>query len=133
VSPVEGAHVNLDKDTKFSCGLIHVNRNIHHGWRDQLLYQNNFVLSMITNQARTTFGNFDVLQCFLRKTFDPLLTSCVGENTIAGGNSRYNKQGPDYMLKFELDSAVPLSDLRINALPVVTGTAATKANQKITI
>jgi hypothetical protein len=49
VSLVEGTHVNLDKDTKFSCGLIHVNRDIYHGWRDQFLYQNNFVLSMITN------------------------------------------------------------------------------------
>jgi hypothetical protein len=57
----------------------------------------------------------------------------VGESTIAGGNSRYNEQGPDYVLKFELDSAVPLSDIRMNALSVVMETAATKANQKITI
>jgi hypothetical protein len=133
VSPVEGTHVNLDKDTKVSCGLIHVNRHLYHGCRDQFLYQNKFVLSMTTNQARTTLDNFEVLQGFLRKTFDPLSTSFVGENTIAGGNSRYKELGPDYMLKFELESAVPLSDIRINALPFVMETAATKADQKITI
>jgi hypothetical protein len=131
--PSEGTHINLNSQAEFSCGLLYVNRDTYHGWRDCYLFENDFVLSMTTKQARTTFDNFKYLQRFLRKTFEPLPSATRQTRTIVGANDYCSYKELQYVLRFELETAVPLTDLRISILPFIMETLPSSADHEFKV
>ncbi|RYN79338.1 hypothetical protein AA0120_g10734 [Alternaria tenuissima] len=125
VHPIEGFVIHLDKDTKFNCGIIHVNKDIYHAWRDSFLFgHSSFELVLTTNCVHTDFGGFKKLRRVLRKTFDssrypPDDSSHLRTLTI----SAFRRNTVNYTLKFEVQGPVSLGDVRINILPFVMETA----------
>jgi hypothetical protein len=125
VHPIEGFVIDLDKDTKFNCGVIHVNKDIYHAWRDSFLFgHSSFELVLTTNCVHTDFGGFKKLRRVLRKTFDssrypPDDSSHLRTLTI----SAFRRNTVNYTLKFEVQGPVSLGDVRINILPFVMETA----------
>ncbi|KAI4916101.1 hypothetical protein J4E90_004547 [Alternaria incomplexa] len=138
VHPTECTPIDLNHDKKFKCGLVHVNRRLYRTWRDKFFFENKFVLTMTTRQMRTTFNDFNHLRTFLRKTYMPKSTYSAGEpDTITARivtrDEAHRQPGPSYVLRFELDGAVSLADVRINALPLVMETSTTQASNTVTI
>lgn len=136
VHPAEGFRIDLDKDTKFDCGLIRVSHATHGSWRNQFLFdRNNFELILTTNRKRTDFDEFKKLRKFLRKTFDPISdydrsvkTLVAGDGSGIGCDNRMK-----YTLKFEVEDAVSLNDIRINALPLVMETSTSHKDTNLTV
>ena len=138
VHPTEGTGIDLDNDTKFRCGLVHVNRHFYDTWRDKFIFDNNFVLTMTTRQVQTTFDDFKHLRTFLRKTYVPISSYSTGRPDtvtarIVARDEDRGQPGPSYILRFETDSAVSLADVRINVLPLVMETSTTQAKSTVTI
>ncbi|KAI4920876.1 hypothetical protein J4E85_008991 [Alternaria conjuncta] len=136
VTPVEGISIDLDKETKFNCGLLHTNQEIYQRWRSSFLYQNNFVLTTTTttSDTRTTFDNFDKLRQFLRKTYK-FIGYGGHESTTTIGTGGHSRRGTGviYILKFDLNRPATLSDIRIKILPFVMETSTTSPSQEVTI
>ncbi|KAI4610445.1 hypothetical protein J4E80_008209 [Alternaria sp. BMP 0032] len=136
INPVDGIAIDLDKETKFNCGLLHTNQEIFETWRSHFLFHNRFTLTMATSDLRTTFQNFDNLRRFLRKTFKPGYSrepmTDESMRTIAT-SGRDRPTGVDYILRFDLDSPATPSDIRINILPFVMETSTTPPHHEVTI
>ncbi|KAI4920875.1 hypothetical protein J4E85_008990 [Alternaria conjuncta] len=131
VHPSEGYRVNLGKDNKINCGLIHVNRKIHKRWRDEVLFRDNrFELVLTTDCARTDFDQFKHLRRSLRKTYDTRTTYVETRTLVAGG---YLKNKMRYTLKFEANDLISLSEVRINILPLIMETSTTRGDDTVTI
>ncbi|KAI4640461.1 hypothetical protein J4E93_008667 [Alternaria ventricosa] len=136
VHPVEGTSIDLDHDTKFRCGLVHVNRHFYDTWRDRFIFGNKFILTMTTRQMHTTFDDFDNLRTFLRKTYQCISSYSPGKpDTITAQivtpDKTHQQPGPSYILRFETDSAVSLADVRINVLPFIMETSTTQATNTV--
>ena len=134
IQPIEGTPIDLDIDTKFRCGLDHVNRHFYHTWRDKFIFENKFVLTMTTKQVQTTFDDFKYLRTFLRKTYVRISSySCGRPDTVTARIVTRDKDrrrpGPSYILRFETNGAVSLADVRINVLPLVMETSTTQATK----
>ncbi|KAI4647371.1 uncharacterized protein J4E79_010229 [Alternaria viburni] len=137
VHPIEGTPIDLDHYTKFKCGLVHINRHFYRTWRDKFLFDNKFVLTMSTKHIQTTFDDFNNLRTFLRKTYMPKSHYSNGDPDtitarIVNQDKVHRQPGPSYVLRFELDSAISLADVRINALPLVMETSTTQASNTVT-
>ncbi|KAI4647372.1 uncharacterized protein J4E79_010230 [Alternaria viburni] len=131
VHPSEGYRVNLGKDNKINCGLIHVNRKLHKRWRDEVLFRDNrFELVLTTDCARTDFDQFKHLRRSLRKTYDTRTTYVETRTLVAGG---YLKNKMRYTLKFEANDLISLSEVRINILPLIMETSTTRGDDTVTI
>ncbi|KAI4923741.1 uncharacterized protein J4E92_007715 [Alternaria infectoria] len=136
INPDDGIAIDLDKETKFNCGLLHTNKEIFETWRSHFLFHNRFTLTMATSDLRTTFQNFDKLRRFLRKTFksgysrEPMTDESM--RTIAT-SGRDRPVGVDYVLRFNLSTPATLSDIRINILPFVMETSTTPPHHEVTI
>ncbi|KAI4640459.1 hypothetical protein J4E93_008665 [Alternaria ventricosa] len=138
INPVDGIAIDLDKETKFNCGLLHTNQEIFETWRSHFLFHNRFTLTMATSETRTTFQNFDNLRRFLRKTFkfsysrEPMTDESM--RTIATSSEFYSRPtGINFILRFDLNSSATLSDIRINILPFVMETSTTPPHHEVTI
>ncbi|KAI4916102.1 hypothetical protein J4E90_004548 [Alternaria incomplexa] len=136
INSVDSIAIDLDKETKFNCGLLHTNQEILETWRSHFLFHNHFILTVATSDVRTTFQNFDNLRRFLRKSFksgysrDPMTDESM--RTIAT-SGRDRPTGLDYILRFDLSSPATLSDIRINILPFVMATSTTPTHHEVTI
>lgn len=133
VHPVAGVSIDLDKETKFNCGILHTNREIYRNWRSSFLFNNPLVLIMATSEIRTTFAHFDKLRKFLRKTFKYGYGAHTSMETIVSKHHENQPTGMNYILNFELQSPTTLRDLRINILPLVMETSTAPRNQTTTI
>ncbi|CAN9202958.1 unnamed protein product [Alternaria alternata] len=132
VRPTEGFVIDLNKDTKFNCGIIHVNKDIYHAWRKAFLFGHDtykhsrhsiFELVLTTNCVQTDFDGFKNLRRFLRKTFDPSRYPGDSSHPRTLMNSPFERTTLKYKLKFEVQDPIALNDVRINILPFVMETA----------
>ncbi|CAN9294583.1 unnamed protein product [Alternaria alternata] len=114
VRPTEGFVIDLDKDTKFNCGIIHVNKDIYHA---------SFELVLTTNCVQTDFDGFKNLRRFLRKTFDNYRYPSDSSHPRTFMISPFELNTMKYTLKFEVQDPISLDDVRINILPFVMETA----------
>ncbi|KAH8623504.1 hypothetical protein IG631_21983 [Alternaria alternata] len=132
VRPTEGFVIDLNKDTKFNCAIIHVNKDIYHAWRKAFLFGHDtykhsrhsiFELVLTTNCVQTDFEGFKNLRRFLRKTFDPSRYPGDSSHPRTLMNSPFERTTLKYTLKFEVQDPISLNDVRINILPFVMETA----------
>jgi hypothetical protein len=124
VRPTEGFVIDLNKDTKFNCGIIHVNKDIYHAWRDSFLFgHSSFELVLTTNCVHTDFGGFEKLRRVLRKTFDTSRYPGDSSHPRTLMNSPFERTTLKYKLKFEVQDPISLNDVRINILPFIMETA----------
>ncbi|KAI4640460.1 hypothetical protein J4E93_008666 [Alternaria ventricosa] len=130
VHPRESHRIDLGTHTKIDCGLINVNWEVHRSWRDQLLFHNSFELVLTTDRARTDFDQFNHLRRLLRKTFHTDGFDIPTRTVLAGPGVDNELK---YILKFELQGAISLSDIRISILPLVMETSTASGEDGVTI
>jgi hypothetical protein len=132
VRPTEGFVIDLDKDTKFNCGIIRVNKDIYHAWRKPFLFghgtsihtkHSSFELVLTTNCVHTGFDGFKNLRRFLRKTFDSYRYPSDSSHPKTLMISPFELNTMKYTLRFEVQGPISLDDVRINILPFVMETA----------
>ncbi|CAN9313156.1 unnamed protein product [Alternaria sp. RS040] len=132
VRPTEGFVIDLDKDTKFNCGIIHVNKDIYHAWRKPFLFghgtsiytkHSSFELILTTNCVHTGFDGFKNSRRFLRKTFDSYRYPSDSSHPKTLMISPFELNTMKYTLKLEVQGPISLDDVRINILPFVMETA----------
>ncbi|KAL1795359.1 hypothetical protein ACET3X_007175 [Alternaria dauci] len=130
VRPAEGFLIDLDRDTKFKCGIVHVNKDLYREWREPSLFgsygfeHNRFELVLTTDRLHTDFDGFKKLRKLLRKTFvidHPHPRYNYGLTTLIAGP--HPRTRVNYTLKFEVQGPISLSDIRISILPFVMETA----------
>ncbi|KAF7671064.1 hypothetical protein GT037_010845 [Alternaria burnsii] len=114
VRPTEGFVIDLDKDTEFNCGIIHVNKDIYHA---------SFELILTTNCVHTGFDGFKNSRRFLRKTFDSYRYPSDSSHPKTLMVSPFELNTMKYTLKLEVQGPILLDDVRINILPFVMETA----------
>ena len=130
VRPGEGHKIDLSKDKKTDCGLIDVSWKIGRAWRERLLFDNAFELVLTTDRASTSFDQFDLLRRFVRKTFNTGGFEIQTRTVVSGPGAANSLK---YVLKFELQNAMSLSDIRISILPLVMETSTTSGEDKVII
>jgi len=111
----DGLNIDLDVDTTLPYAPICINRDTYSRWRDRFVTDNPLIITMATNEARSTFSSFVELRRLLRNKFVE-----SPKNYTEGMLSP--QHGLEVILDFKLNRSFTLENIRVSILPLIMET-----------
>jgi hypothetical protein len=129
----EGIHLVLDAGAIVPSDLASVSQIVFRKWKDGVLLEDSFVLSMSTNQARRTFSEFERLRQLMRTAFESVSWGYAHNSVFTHElYHSYNKH-INIALKSESKDETGLEDVHNSVLPLFVETSSIPGRNEITV